>query len=141
MSDKPESTKFEVVCKAAGTRLGIIFGYGMVCRTKGADGAWSNYVDFQSDHIGEDTMLRGSTNFMVKSRALKAMHEGQVLGEVVHSLPVTEEIAAMLELDVKKTGWIVGVKPADPADVAKFDSGEYTGFSIGGRAMSRKVTP
>jgi hypothetical protein len=138
MSDKTETTgsRFEVVCKArsADTGLGLVFGVGMVCKVRGTDGNFEPFIDFQDDHIPDEEMLKASTHFMTKSRALKAMHDGVPVGEVVHSFPLTEEVAKAYDITTNQTMWLVAVKPADPADVEKFRTGEWTGFSIGGTA-------
>jgi hypothetical protein len=45
---------------------------------------------------------------------------------------MTDEIADSLNIAVEKTGALVAMKPDNPETLAKFVSGEYTGFSIGG---------
>jgi hypothetical protein len=144
MADKNETpgSRFEVVCKArsADTGLGLVFGVGMVCKVRGADGNFEPYIDTQDDHIPDEEMLKASTDFMVRSRALKAMHDGKPVGEVVHSFPLTEELAKVYDLQTNQTMWLVAVKPGDPGDVEKFRSGEWTGFSIGGHANSEETS-
>jgi hypothetical protein len=39
-----------------------------------------------------------------------------------------------LDITVKQTGLLVAMKPS-PEVMKKFESGEYTGFSIGGRRI------
>lgn len=144
MADKNETdaSRFEVVCKTHGANLGLglVFGVGMVCKVRGADGSFEPYIDTQDDHIPDEEMLKASTQFMIKSRALKAMHEGVPVGEVVHSFPLTEEVAKVYGLQTDQTMWMVAVKPANPADVEKFHSGEWTGFSIGGTGRRVETT-
>ena len=112
--------------------LGIVFGWLMVCQKRDDDGTLRKYYDLQGDHIPEDVMLEAAADFMVESRATKVMHEGDQQGVAVFAWPVTEEIAkAYGDPPPAMTGLRFAARP--PADVlAKFKSGEYTGFSIGG---------
>jgi hypothetical protein len=52
-------------------------------------------------------------------------------GGVVFSFPLTEDIAKSLGIACDRTGWLVALRPS-AAVLAKFESGEYRGFSIGG---------
>jgi adenylate kinase family enzyme len=135
----PEVSKADDVdlfCKIAGvSELGLVFGWGIVC--KDADGA--DYRDPQGNHIPEDAMVAATTEFMKSVRVHGDMHSRGLTidapaGIVVHSFPLTSDIAKALGIDTKQTGWLVATAP-DPAMLAKFRSGEYTGFSIGGRHL------
>ncbi|MDO8614629.1 MAG: XkdF-like putative serine protease domain-containing protein [Dehalococcoidia bacterium] len=112
--------------------LGLVFGWGIVCKVDGEP-----YFDSQRDHIPEASMLRATADFMEKSRMSSEMHarddDGVPMGDgaVIFSFPLTTEVAKALEIDTRKTGWLVAIKPS-PGVLAKFKSGEYAGFSIGG---------
>lgn len=111
--------------------LGLVFGWGIVCKENGVD-----YYDVQKNHIPEDAMVHATTDFMKSARVHGDMHvrgTGPELaaGMVVHSFPLTTEIAKAMGIGTSKTGWMVATAP-DKAMLAKFKSGEYTGFSIGG---------
>lgn len=142
--------KIEVsVCKVE-QRLGLVFGYALICATKNASGEFEPYFDqgsydetgaLVSDHVSEDEMLSAVTDFMQSAERISKMnHAGDQRGVVVHSFPLTAEIAKALDIDAKMTGWLVAMKP-DAEMLAKFVSGELTGFSIGGRASREEVTP
>lgn len=151
-------------------KLGVVFGYAIVCREKDADGNWTDHFDTQGHHIPETEMLKASIEFAQQSnearaehiakalvdalsdmssvdeqeltelvkRASKDMHEGDECQEVVQMLPVTEELAKALEWDVKKTGLVIALKPT--AEVLKlYESGDRTGFSIGGTGLLDEV--
>jgi hypothetical protein len=125
--------KFESFFKVSGVDegLGLVFGWGMICKEDGKD-----YFDTQQNHIPEDAMVEATTDFMKSARVHGDMHvrgtEAEMpAGMVVHSFPLTTEIAKAMGLSTNKTGWMVATAP-DPAMLAKFASGEYTGFSIGG---------
>jgi hypothetical protein len=114
------------VCKAD-EKLGLVFGYAMVCKINGEP-----YFDTQGHHIPEDTMLRTLSKFMESGSVAKEMHSGEPVGKYVFAFPMTDEIADSLNIAVEKTGALVAMKPDNPETLAKFVSGEYTGFSIGG---------
>lgn len=139
------------VCKVD-HKLGLVFGYAIVCKVDGEDYYDTGTKDpdddvVYSDHITEEAMLEGVTDFMKSSRVAAEMHErtldadGEEVpvkkGVVVHSFPLTTEIAKALEIDAKMTGWLVAMQP-DAAMLKKFESGELKGFSIGGRCARQK---
>jgi len=112
--------------------LGIVFGWGIVCTEKG-----ERYFDVQGDHITEDAMMKATSDFMFEVRAAGEMHakdgEGNAVhkGVIVHSMPMTAELAKAFGIKIEKTGWLIGMKPeADMLE--KFKDGTYKGFSIGG---------
>ena len=107
--------------------LGLVFGFAIVCKQDGED-----YFDLQGDHIPEDSMLSASTDFMVNSRVAKDMHRGEQSGDVVFAWPLTTEIAKAMGLTTEKTGLMIAVRPYDEDVLRKYDTGEYSGFSIGG---------
>jgi len=113
------------VCKVD-EDLGLVFGFAIVSTMDGEP-----YFDVQGDHIPDDSMLKASTDFMLHSREAKEMHKGGKAGSVVFAFPLTAEVARSLDIVTKKTGLIIAMKP-DAEMLAKFKSGELTGFSIGG---------
>lgn len=110
---------------------GIVFGWAIVS-TEGEQ----PYFDTQGDCIDESAMLDAAVEF-AKVRAAGDMHERDadgnpvVRGEVLFVYPLTAEMAKALEITTKRTGLLIGMKP-EPDVLAKFASGDYTGFSIGG---------
>lgn len=106
--------------------LGLVFGWGIICTEKGED-----HYDLQGDHIPEPVMVEASTDFMLNARVGKEMHRGEQIGSIVHSFPLTKDIAEAMGIQTEKTGWMVAMKP-DAAVLQKFADGTYTGFSIGG---------
>lgn len=107
--------------------LGLVMGFAIICKVDGEE-----YFDVQGDHIPEDTMLKAALDFMQNSRVVKEMHKGDEVGTVVFAWPLTADIAKAMGLKTKKTGLMIGVRPADDDMLEKFRKGEYTGFSIGG---------
>ncbi len=114
------------VCKVDES-LGLVFGFAIVCKEDGQE-----YFDVQGDHIPEDAMLKSACDFMQNSRVAKEMHEGGQVGTIVFAWPMTSDIAKAMGIETPTTGLMIAMKP--PADIlGKYKSGEYTGFSIGGR--------
>lgn len=117
-------------------RLGLVFGYAIVSKVQGED-----YYDHHGDHIPEDSMLKAAVGFMETERVAGDMHQRDEKGETIKSgqilfaFPMTQEIADSLDIVVKQTGLLVAMKPT-PEVLKKFESGEYTGFSIGGRRIT-----
>lgn len=109
---------------------GLVFGYAIVSHENGEP-----YFDVQGDHIDEGAMLAASIDFMENSRVAKEMHTGDERGAVVFAFPMTTDIAAALNMTVEKTGLLIAMKP-DADMLAKFKSGEFTGFSIGGHRIT-----
>jgi hypothetical protein len=69
------------------------------------------------------------------------MHNEQPVGKVVFAFPMTEDVAKSFGLVEKldQTGVIVGTLITDDDILKKFQSGEYTGYSIGGTAFYEDV--
>ena len=112
--------------------LGVVIGYAIICKELDDEGEFQEYVDLQDDHVTEKAMTECALEFMEKSRVAKLQHDGDPIGQVVFGLPLDEDTADKLGMTLTKTGFIVGIKPDDKGVLAKYASGELTGFSIGG---------
>jgi hypothetical protein len=122
-----EKNKMDCKVIKVDDELGIVFGWGIVSTIDGQP-----YFDVQDDYIPDDAMLKATSEFMESIRVGKDMHRGDQVGVVVHSMPLTKEVAQAFGISCDRTGWMVGYKPYGKALLDKFRSGEYTGFSIGG---------
>lgn len=110
-------------------QLGLVFGFAVVSKIDGEP-----YFDSHGDHIPEAPMLEAATDFMLHSRVAKEMHSGAPVGEVVFAFPLTTEVARALEIETRKTGLVIAMQPREET-LAKFRSGEFSGFSIGGARL------
>jgi hypothetical protein len=157
----------EVTVVKTSRRLGLVFGYAIVCKVRNADGKLEDYYDSgsidpddgkaYSDHIPEQVMLEAASEFMKSQRVATDDHERQLdadgnlildenghsipvqKGTVIHSMPITTEVAEFLGIKdtVQMTGWFVAMQPE--AEVfKKFETGELRQFSIGGRTIRKK---
>lgn len=109
-------------------KLGLVFGWALICKKNGEP-----YFDLQGHHIPEDVMMETMLDFMEKSRVAKEQHRGGKRGTVPFCFPWTDEIAKQFGVPtpLPQSGCLVAMK-ADDAMLAKCESGELTGFSIGG---------
>ena len=112
----------------------LAFGWAYVSTVNG---------EISLDHSGEfirpDQIAKAATNFMLSMRTAKAMHTGSKIGEVVHSMPLTNEIAKALGIQSDREGWLVAIKVYDDQVWQDVKSGKLAAFSIGGRALKEMV--
>jgi len=112
----------------------MVYGWASVVTEKG-----EAVVDRQGDVIEPETLVKAVNNFMEHVRVGKAMHTGEQVGVVVHSLPITKEIGDALGIQSDREGWVVAYKVYDDAVWDMVKSGELAAFSIGGRAMKEEM--
>ena len=107
----------------------IVYGWAYVSTEDG-----ELLVDTQGDSIEPIEMEKMATDFMATSRNAKVMHKGEVVGQFIHSLPLTKELMKAFDIYSDREGWIVGMRPSTDELWKAYKSGTYTGFSIGGKA-------
>lgn len=127
MTDEDFELQAEVV--KVDDKLGLVMGYAIVCKEDGED-----YFDVQGDHIPEDSMLEAALDFMENSQVAKEMHRGEQAGTVVFAFPMTEDIAKAFGILTRRTGLMIAMRP-DADMLKRFQLGELTGFSIGGKRV------
>jgi hypothetical protein len=110
----------------------IVYGFASVVSKNG-----EMVVDRQGDVITADEMEKAATKFMLGARNGLTMHKGEPTTTIVHSLPLTKQIMEAFGIASDKEGWLIAVKIHDDDTWDRMKKGEFTGFSIGGRA--RKV--
>jgi len=115
------------------SQLGLIFGFAAICKVDG-----EQFVDSDNEYYTEESMLADTTEFAKSKRVACTMHardeNGQPVqdGGVIHTFPLTTEIAKALDIQTRITGLLIALAPDDPATLEKAKNGEFTGFSIGG---------
>ena len=112
----------------------MVFGWASVVTENG-----EAVIDRQGDVIEPETLVKAVNEFMEHVRVGKAMHTGEQVGVVVHSLPITKEIGEALGIHSNREGWIVAYKVFDDSVWERVKSGELAAFSIGGRAMKEEI--
>lgn len=110
----------------------MVFGWASVITEDGEP-----VIDRQGDMIEADTLVKAVNEFMEHVRVGKAMHSGEQVGVVVHSLPITKEIGEALGIHSNREGWVVAYKVFDDSVWERVKSGELAAFSIGGRAQKQ----
>jgi cation transport regulator ChaB len=121
--------KADVTVTGVNESLGIVFGWGMITDINGAP-----YYDTDNLHINSDLMVKATTGFMEDSRTSNDSHTASDIGMVLHSFPLSKEIALSMGVTSNVNGWMVGVKP-NKEILQKFVTGEYRGFSIEGEGV------
>jgi hypothetical protein len=122
-----QSVQTNVKISKVDTDNGIVFGWAILSKKAGED-----YYDLQGDHIPSSVMVDASIDFALNSRVAKEMHEGEARGSILFSFPMTADIAKAYGFDTGGDEGLMVAAKFEPDVVAKFDRGEYTGFSIGG---------
>lgn len=112
----------------------IVWGWASVSTVNGAP-----ITDSQGDQISPETMSKAADRFMQDVRTAKAMHTGNQIGEVIHSLPLTKELGDALGVSSAIEGWIVAMKIHSDEVWEKVKSGEFRAFSIGGRGVRNAI--
>jgi hypothetical protein len=112
----------------------LVYGWASVVTENGVP-----VVDRQGEVIEADTLVKAVNDFMEYVRVGKAMHTGEQVGVVVHSLPVTKEICDALGIQSDREGWVVAYKVYDDKVWEMVKSGELAAFSIGGRANKELI--
>jgi hypothetical protein len=107
----------------------IVWGWAYVSTEDG-----KLLVDTQGESIEPVEMEKMATEFMASSRNSKVMHKGEVVGDFIHSFPLTNELMKAFDIYSDREGWIVGMRPRTQDVWDAYKRGEYTGFSIGGKA-------
>lgn len=119
--------------------LGLVLGWAIICKEDG-EPYYDLNIDWEGEHAGkrvpehipEGTMLKGALDFaLTPDRPGNEMHAGPETGSFPFVWPLTDEIAKAMGITCKRTGLMVGYYP-EASVLAKFKSGEYTGFSIEG---------
>lgn len=107
----------------------LVYGWAYVSTEDG-----KLLVDTQGDSIEPIEMEKMATEFMANSRNAKVMHKGETVGQFIHSFPLTNEIMKAFGIYCDREGWIVSMRPQTDEVWEAYKRGDYTGFSIGGKA-------
>lgn len=112
----------------------MVYGWASVSTVDG-----ELIADHHNDVITPVSIEKAATQFMLTNRVAKQMHKGTKIGDVVHSMPITLDIAKSLGIETDREGWIVGVKVYDDEVWNKVKDGTYRAFSIGCRAIRKEI--
>jgi len=115
----------------------LVFGWAYVSIDKSGE----QVVDHSGDIIDPDDLETAAYVFNLQFRESGVMHEGESVGKLVESLAVTpSKLEAMgLQKDALHQGWWLGFYIEDDGIFEKVKRGEYSMFSIQGRAVRENV--
>lgn len=112
----------------------VVYGWASVISENGVD-----VEDHQGDIIKADELLFATTEFMKSARDAKMMHAGDPVGQVVHSFPLTADIAKSLGIETNREGWLVGVHVSNDDVWKAVKDNTLQAFSIGGSGTRKKI--
>ena len=113
----------------------IAYGWAIICKHNGED-----YFDLQNHHISEEEMTKAAIKFAKSANRLGLEnHRGTSKGRVHFMMPMSIDVAKSMGITTEKSGLMIGWLVEDPTVLSKIQSGEHSGFSIGGDALSEEV--
>lgn len=99
--------------------------------------------DLQGDVMTEDEIEKTAHDYMENARNVKRRHSTGIEAFPVESFIAPQEMTysggPYGTTTVAKGSWVLGIKVRDPEEWAKVESGEYTGFSVGGMGVRDAV--
>ena len=122
--------------KVLKTSSKLVYGWAMVNKIRGEDGELTPYLDTDNEYFPEEVSLKAFEEYMTGERLVDNIHDEKPIGQIIFAFPMITEIANAFGLieHLPQTGIIVGMRVNDPEILKKYESGEYTGFSIGALA-------
>lgn len=132
---KPDKSKVEFYnfCKVDEDQR-LVYGWANITSVDGEP-----VQDLQGDYIDDEDLMKAAHDFIIKSRRGDAMHCVEGVGEIVESVVFTKDIQNSLGIDLGQTGWFIGVKVDNDKAWDLVKSGDFKGFSIGGKATKEPV--
>lgn len=125
-------SEFRSVCsvvKADSSRR-LVFGFALVEKTA----EQAEYFDLHGHSVSAGEIVDASLEFSLNSRVAKHQHRGEPEGVIPFVFPLTEDIAKSMGITAERYGLIIGMRCSEEL-FKRFESGELTGFSIGGTAI------
>ena len=109
----------------------LVFGWASVA----TDANGNSVVDSQGDVIDIADLEKAAYSFVLSDGYGSEMHTGRHAARLVESIVFTDDKIAALGLEGQiPRGWWCGFKVHDAEAWQKIKNGEYSMFSIGGRA-------
>lgn len=114
----------------------LVYGWAIVNKVRNEEGELVDYYDTDNEHFPEDITLKSFEEFMTGDRLVDDIHDEKPIGQVIFCFPMISGIAESFGIldKLPQTGMIIGTRIDSIEILGKFESGEYTGFSIGALA-------
>jgi len=111
----------------------LVFGWANVA----VRGDGEQIVDWQEDAIDTDDLEKAAYEYVAEFGTAGEMHRRGGIGRVIESVVFTKEKADALGIppDILPEGWWIGFRIEDDEVWEKIKSGEYSMFSIEGKAI------
>ena len=113
----------------------ILFGWANVA----VDENNRAVVDSDNDTIPIDELEQAAYRYVEFSRTGGEMHERAGVANLIESMVFTPEKSELLGISGLPQGWWVGFRVIDDDVWQKVKSGQYSMFSIGGRAVRSEI--
>ena len=116
----------------------LVFGWANVAVR--VDG--EQIVDWQQDASDVAELENAAYEYVARFGTAGEMHRRGGVGKVIESIVFTKEKAIALGIppDILPEGWWIGFKITDDEVWEKIKNGEYTMFSIEGKAIREPIT-
>ena len=128
-SEKQQAFAMSANIVKANEEQRIVYGWASVI-SKGGE----KYYDEHGHAISVEVMEKMANDFMADVRVAKAMHDGGRIGQILHSLPLSKQLADALGIESPNEGWIIGVKIMSDEVWKSIKDGKLKAFSVGGWA-------
>ena len=98
-------------------------------------------IDWQEDAIDTEDLEKAAYEYVAEFGTAGEMHQRGGIGRVIESIVFTKEKAAALGIpeDALPEGWWIGFKIQDDEVWEKIKNGEYSMFSIEGKAVREQM--
>ena len=115
----------------------LVFGWANVAVR--VDG--EQIIDWQEDAIDTEDLEKAAYEYVAEFGTAGEMHQRGGIGRVIESIVFTKEKAAALGIpeDALPEGWWIGFKIQDDEVWEKIKNGEYSMFSIEGKAIREQM--
>ena len=115
----------------------LVFGWANVAVR--IDG--EQIIDWQEDAIDTEDLEKAAYEYVAEFGTAGEMHQRGGIGRVIESIVFTKEKAAALGIpeDALPQGWWIGFKIQDDEVWEKIKNGEYSMFSIEGKAIREQM--
>ncbi len=115
----------------------LVFGWANIAVRAGGE----QIVDFQEDAVDPADLENAAYDYVAEFGSAGEMHKRGGVGQVVESIVFTKEKADALGIppNVLPEGWWIGFKINDNEVWKKIKSGEYSMFSIEGKAVREPI--
>lgn len=129
---------FQMEIKKSSALKNLVFGWASVYAK--ADG--TVIEDHDKDQFASmDVLEKAAYDHVLNFGSAGEMHRGYTKGRLIESIAFTYEKMEMMGIEkgIVPQGWWVGFKIDDEEVMEKIRSGEYTMFSIQGKARTSRI--